>query len=74
MSEVEIKCMQCGLSVDHFLELTDKMVSGLATSTNLQLPVTFAHARHLQIFKARLALRPPDHPGLPWTASCWQMP
>ena len=30
MSEVEIKCMQCGLSVDHFLELVETQV-GKAT-------------------------------------------
>ena len=26
MTEVEIKCMQCGLSVDHFLELVSMLV------------------------------------------------
>ena len=70
MTEVEVKCMQCGLSVDHFLELTDKMVSELTASSDLQLPATCVHACHLHISRECLALRPPDHPGRPKTATC----
>ena len=77
MTEVEVKCMQCGLSVDHFLELTDKMVSELVANADLQLPTTCVsdqlhcvHACHLHISRECLALRPPDHPGLPQTATC----